>query len=73
MPRDGECRIVHRNVRHSLGGVDVSDINLGVLAGTGQQDPVMGEADGPDWPLQPGEGLDVGQLRGVPDTDQGVR
>ena len=42
---------------HPLRAAHVTDVDLHVLTGAGQQQPVVGEADGADRPLQPRERL----------------
>ena len=72
MPGDSESGTVHSYLRNLLSGLDVTNVYSHVFTCTCQQNSIMRETDGSDWPFQPWECLDAGQLIGIPNTDKSI-
>ena len=72
MPGDSESGTVHSYLRNFLSGLDVTNVYSHVFTCTCQQNSIMRETDGSDWPFQPWECLDAGQLIGIPNTDKSI-
>ena len=72
MPGDSESGTVHSYLSNFLSGLDVTNVYSHVFTCTCQQNSIMRETDGSDWPFQPWECLDAGQLIGIPNTDKSI-